>query len=440
MHIYRNKFFLRVIMLSLALVIVILVGPAVAFSLSVTELLETEAKTQLYDIITGAARHMDEGSLPPDIILSILPDSIIVGEWTPNADGYALSPAQLKTLEEEKLLFYREHKQGYFEIIAEISGGYLLISTNVGPTIGRVSHQTMQGVWFSFIASMVIIAIGSRFFLRPIAILTDASRRVAGGSFAVQVPVPSGKSELSDLMQSFNDMVEELGKVEIFRSGFVSDVSHEFKIPLTTISGYAKLLQDTDSAEERTEYTDIIMEETGHLVKLVDNILILNRLDHPGGTVSYRAERIELAEQIRRVLTLYEPLWSEKHIELEVALAEIHVDGYDTLLKQVWSNLIDNAVKFTPEGGQISIRLEMRSNTACFFIQNSGAGISRDAQRHIFDKFYKQDPARSDEGNGLGLAIVKRIVEMHGGSVTVSSIPGQGVEFAVTLPRVSGNM
>jgi signal transduction histidine kinase len=287
----------------------------------------------------------------------------------------------------------------------------------------------IQGV----LCGLLLIIIIARRLVRPVIALDEAAKRVAAGDFTIRLPARKTANELATLTDNFNTMAENLGKVEMLRSGFISDVSHEFKIPLTTISGYARLLRDGCAPEEMDEYADIIMEETIRLSKLVDNILTLNRIERR--SVRTQWEAIALDEQVRRALTHFEQAWMSKGIDARFELEEVSIVGYETLLMQVWTNLIDNAIKFTPTGGIIVLSLtrDDDGNGVIFSIRDSGVGIAPGQVDHIFDKFYQADNSRGTEGNGLGLAIVSRIVQIHGGTIRVESSPGEGSVFTVFL-------
>ena len=151
-------------------------------------------------------------------------------------------------------------------------------------------------------------------------------------------------------------------------------------------------------------------------------------------TILANREKFDLTEQIRRCVLLFETKWDQRRLNLTVELDEISLFGDEELLSQVWLNLIDNAVKFTPEGGCVEIRLEKRWNKALFRIRDDGYGISEEAQKRVFDKFYQADASHSAQGNGLGLSIAKRIVTLHGGSIACQSQEGVGTEFSVELP------
>ena len=266
------------------------------------------------------------------------------------------------------------------------------------------------------------------------AIIEDENAFLAGmaaGDFTVRIPAPKRMDEIGSLIESFNTMTRELGSVEMLRSNFVSDISHEFKTPLTAIEGYAKLLEGDCSPEERREYVGTITDETRRLSVLVANILMINRLDK--GNIPSERHPVRIDEQIRHALALCEAGWTGKNLELDLELDEIYFAGYESLLMQVWANLIDNAVKFSPDGGRISLALHQKGERVVFVICNDGDNIPEESRPHLFEQFYKADPSRGGEGNGLGLSIVKRVAELHGGEVSVENLPGSGVRFTIFL-------
>ena len=165
---------------------------------------------------------------------------------------------------------------------------------------------------------------------------------------------------------------------------------------------------------------------------LTGNILNLSRLEQQE-IISEKSD-FRLDEQVRQVILLLEPLWAEKNLDMNIQLDELFFNGNQALLHQVWLNLLSNAIKFTPSGGSIHVLLSKHDSNIQVSIRDTGVGISENAQKHVFDKFYQGDEARSTSGNGLGLALAKRIVDLCGGSITVSSSDGLGSEFIVELP------
>lgn len=285
---------------------------------------------------------------------------------------------------------------------------------------------------FSILLGTVITAVVSRRMLKPLRKVIEATQRVAAGDFTVRV---EGESvpEMEDLTNSFNKMVAELAGIETLRSDFISNVSHEFKTPIVSIRGFAKLLRDPDLPEEaRAEYIDIIVSESERLAGLSTNVLELSRLKSTGIVID--KETFLLDEQIRRAVAMMEPRWRQKGLDVELALDEVYITSSPDLLQQVWVNLLDNAIKFTPEGGMIEVTLRRCEEDAVFTISDNGCGMDEDTRAHLFDKFYQGDRSHAQSGNGLGLALAKQIVSLCGGEIEAQGLPGKGSTFTVTLP------
>jgi len=270
----------------------------------------------------------------------------------------------------------------------------------------------------------------------------DAMRRMSKGDFSVTLDAdPRHLGQLGVLVRSFNEMASELGQMERMRQEFISNVSHEFQSPLTSIGGFARALRNEElTADTRRHYLQIIESESMRLSKLSDNLLKLTSLEsnhHPFEAKSYRLDR-----QIRRVILGCEPQWLAKRLELDVDLDELAIVADEDLLNQVWSNLAHNAIKFTPEGGTISVRLSGSEQHVEVTVTDTGIGVSEADLHHLFERFFKADKARSRSagGSGLGLSIVKKIVELHHGTVTASSRVGEGTSFRVELPRSAPEM
>ena len=229
-------------------------------------------------------------------------------------------------------------------------------------------------------------------------------------------------------------MTEELGSIEIFRNDFVNSVSHEFKTPLTAIEGYATLLQSESlTEEERQTYTTYIINSTKRLTNLSTNILKLSRLENQ--ELALEKNTFNLAEQIRTTILTLEREWSNKEMALDIELEEINYTGNQDLLFQVWLNLIYNAIKFTPNSGLIKVVLKQENQKILFQVIDNGIGISPDARKRIFEKFYQSDKSHNSEGSGLGLPLVRRIVNLHEGIIHVESTIGIGSTFTVTLVK-----
>ncbi|MEK4854604.1 HAMP domain-containing sensor histidine kinase [Paenibacillus sp. FSL H7-0756] len=282
----------------------------------------------------------------------------------------------------------------------------------------------------------VCIVVAARYLVEPIKALTNATRRLAKGDFEVNLRM-NRVDEIGELTQSYVEMAGELKQLEQMRQDFVSNVSHEIQTPLTSISGFAKALQNNDliAEEERKDYLDIIIAESGRLSRLSDNLLKLASLDsehHPFAAVSFR-----LDEQIRTIVVTCEPQWSARSLVIDLELPEaVNMTGDEDQLKQVWMNLLSNSIKFTPEGGKIRIRIDHSAAEVAVTISDNGIGISPEEQGAVFQRFYTVDKSRngSNNGNGLGLAIVKKIVSLHQGSIEVDGAAGEGTTIIVRLP------
>lgn len=262
--------------------------------------------------------------------------------------------------------------------------------------------------------------------------VTDAMNRIARGDFNVFLdPNDLGFNKYID---SINTMAKELGTMETLRQDFVANVSHEIQSPLTSISGYIELLEnDATPPLQRKPYFEIVKAESDRLSKLCSNLLKLSSLD--SGIASLSVSPFDLDEQLQNTVILLDPQWSKKKISITAKLEKVAISADEGLLSQVWINLLHNAAKFTPEGGAIHVTLTRNDEKTICTIADSGIGIAPEDQRRIFERFYKADKShdRSMGGNGLGLSLVKKIVELHGGSVTVESGIGKGTTFTVTL-------
>ena len=300
-----------------------------------------------------------------------------------------------------------------------------------------VSSPTLMLLIALTLASVVVGSLLSSFvgsgLIEPIVQLSEASRKVAAGDFSIRLEAQHGIDEIQTMLENFNTMVEELGSTETLRSDFVASVSHEFKTPITAIEGYATLLQDPGLTQaEQAECVDKILFNTGRLSALVGNILLLSKIENQ--TISLPPSQFRLDEQLRQALVLLEPKWAAKEIDFDVELDTVQYWGYESLLAQVWVNLLDNAIKFSPVGSAITVKLRLEADQAVVEIADCGMGMSEEIQRHIFEKFYQGDSSHRSQGNGLGLALVHKVVELSQGQIQVESAPGEGSLFRVRLP------
>ena len=290
-------------------------------------------------------------------------------------------------------------------------------------------------VWAMVFSGTIGVAMTNymtKMLIDPIAKLRSAMREVADGDFKVEAKCESRIQDVQDIYDSFNSMVRELSTTETLQTDFISDVSHEFKTPINAIEGYASLLEGEPSPEEQRAYVEKILFNTRRLSALTGNILLLSKLSNQ--SILPQKTQFRLDEQIRQAIVALEQKWSEKELGFEVELAETPFFGYESLLPHVWTNLIGNAVKFSPKGGEIRIKMMRTEGAVVFTIEDDGPGIVPGDEEHIFTKFYQSESSHGMEGNGLGLALVRQIVEMSGGSVDVRNLEAGGCRFTVRLP------
>ena len=287
-------------------------------------------------------------------------------------------------------------------------------------------------IFISLVFGLFFSAFISTRFLQPVNELKKMTSKVAKGDFTVQmVDIP--ENEFGEFIEDFNTMVKELRKNEMLKNDFVSNVSHEFKTPLSVIEGYASLLQDPSLTEEdRQKYTQIIIESTKKLSTLVNNVLKISKLDNRKITIN--KEEYYLDEQIRESILSYQDEWANKRIDFEIDMETILINADKNLLVNVWNNLISNAIKFSPENSTIFITLSEENEHAKISIKDEGCGIPKDDIPYIFDKFFQVDKSHKSNGNGLGLTLVKDIIDLVKGEIKVESEVNKGTTFTIYLP------
>lgn len=313
--------------------------------------------------------------------------------------------------------------------------GLAFLIDNVAHTLNPLWNVPLilELVIVSIVVGGVVTSIISRTFFNPIKTLRQAMDKVANGDFSIHLEAAkTSAGEVKELYAGFNLMTHELKATEILQTDFISNVSHEFKTPINAIEGYSTLLQGCDNLDgEQQEYLEKILFNTGRLSSLVSNILLLSKIENQ--SIQEKREIFSLDEQIRETIVSLETAWTEKNIELDVDLDCVKYIGSETLMHHVWSNLIGNAVKFSPENSTITIKLENKTDKFVFSVSDEGEGISDEAKKHLFDKFYQADTSHKSEGNGLGLALVNRILTIENGDITAENLDIGGCRFTVTL-------
>lgn len=343
----------------------------------------------------------------------------------------------------ERVLFNISRFVAFFLVICLVTTVTILLFLK-GITLDESAVRRNAPITFLCILLMTLIGCGldafrrNRTVDRPLKHILDTLEQLSKGDFSVRLDSGHGdfsKTGFDAISREINILAGELSGVETLRNDFIASVSHELKTPLAAIQNYAALLRVPGLPEEdREEYTQAILQTTKRLADMVSNILKLNKLENQ--QIFPEVRTFDLGEQLCACMLEYESLWEEKGLELACEIADgVQVRADPELLRLVWSNLFSNAVKFTPPGGRISLKLTTDGGWTVVSVSDTGCGMSKETGAHIFEKFYQGDTAHAAQGNGLGLALVKRVVDITGGVISVSSTPGKGATFTVRLRK-----
>ncbi len=325
-------------------------------------------------------------------------------------------------------------------LLFAIGLGYLLIELGVIKVVNDTDLSPTTAFLLlginSLVLGSILAGLAARYPLKPVNKIISLMNRLASGDFSARMEFrkPFGKlPAVQEICDSFNTMAEELGATEMLCSDFINNFSHEFKTPIVSITGFAKLLKRGNLTEQqRMEYLDIIEEESVRLTALATNMLNLTKYENQ--TILTDITDFNLSEQIRFCILALEGKWTPKDIAFDLDFKEYRIWGNKDMLKHTWLNLIDNAVKFSPDGETVEIRIREQDERYVISISNHGSEIPAEQIEKIFHKFYQVDESHATEGNGIGLALVKGVVGLHRGMVEVSS-QNDIVTFKVSLPR-----
>lgn len=279
----------------------------------------------------------------------------------------------------------------------------------------------------AFVAGII-----SRNYVEPVNQCVEAIDRLAGGDYSARVNTKRKDKQMKRLECAINKTAEELGNTEVMRNSFINDVSHEYKTPVASILGYARLLKAGDLSAQQAEYVDIIIEESHHLASMTTNVLLLNKIENT--EIVTDKSTFSLDEQLRRCFQHMQSEWLGKDLTISGDFNNVWYYGNEELLAHIWSNIVGNAIKFTDRGGEIACSVAEENGSAVVRIRDNGCGMDEETICHIFDKFYQKEGSGKTEGNGLGLALAKRAAELCGGEIKVKSEPDWGTEFTVILP------
>ena len=315
-------------------------------------------------------------------------------------------------------------------------------SASVRPYMLDILKMFLFSALFSLIIAFIAVYVLTYNMVKPLRDMSKATKAFSKGDFTYRVKV-RGNDELSDLSEAFNTMAKSLGVLEASRRSFVANVSHELKTPMTTIGGFIDgILDGTIPPEKEEYYLKKVSDEIRRLSRLVMTMLNMSKIE--AGELKIKPSRFDISKRIFQVLIAFEQNIDKKHIEIQGldSMESVFVEADEDMIHQVIYNLVDNAVKFTPENGYIAVSALSSSGKVFVRIRNSGEGIASEEVSRIFERFYKVDKSRSIDvkGAGLGLYIVKSIIDMHGGQITASSKVGEYTEFVFWLPaNFSGN-
>ena len=318
--------------------------------------------------------------------------------------------------------------------------GYLILHTTM-QEIDNMQSNMLKVLYMPFVVIMLVVGLVfiylSGTLLRPIAKLNHAAREYAKGNFDVKTGVDQ-KDELGELAESLEYMASELSKLDEYRKNFIANISHDFRSPLTSIKGYLEAMLDgTIPPEKYNRYLLIVLDETKRLTKLTSGLLELNSFDNYGPIL--KCQNFDIEDMVWTTKNRLEGTCREKNITIRVICSTDNTEVYADKMKigQVVNNLLDNAIKFSPEHGQITVSISEKYNKIYVSVKDEGPGIEKSSQNKVFDRFYKTDPSRGKDkkGTGLGLAITKEIIKAHGEHIDLYSVEGVGSEFVFTLAK-----
>lgn len=363
-----------------------------------------------------------------------IPAEIIWGISLAGKEGYTFDSLKDAASAEEYLLGAVEFKSPDGELfVFALQPESIALLPYTTEFARMMIFSSIIAVFISFILSVVI----SYRMVRPLKKVTEATKHYAGGDFSARINTADVYKELSQLVDSVNKMADNLAVLEQSRSSFVANVSHELKTPMTVISGFVDgMLDGTISVEDSPKYLTIVSDEVKRLSRLVVSMLNMSKIE--AGKLTLNTSVFSLREIFIRTIIGFEKFIDEKHIEINGldTLENVVITADETLITQIIYNLFDNAVKFTENGGTITITLVSEKKEAVFSVHNTGKGISQEERGLIFDRFYKVDKSRGLDAKsfGMGLYIVKSIIELHKGTISLDTKENEFTEFTVRLP------
>ncbi|WP_214804986.1 ATP-binding protein [Exiguobacterium sp. s46] len=313
--------------------------------------------------------------------------------------------------------------------IRQMETGYLVSTPIAGQRIlDGLRASAGIGIAITIGVAFILTWLAVTLVTRRIRRISEAAIEVTNGNYDVSI-TEGGNDEVALLVENFNHMTEALRRNDHLAKDLVASISHELKTPIASIQGFSRLLQTEENPDKRQQYLTIMEQESTRLSRLTSNLVRLSRLDHQ--TIIER-KRYRLDEQLRTSLLLLERQWTEKSLRLELDLPEVSVEWEEELMQHVWLNLLENAIRYSPELGVLEVTLHEGKNIR-ITIRDEGPGIAEQDLPYVFDRFYQGEQSRANEGHGLGLSIVKRIIDLHDGELTIKNHPDQGAIVTVML-------
>ena len=313
--------------------------------------------------------------------------------------------------------------------------GIAVILTKFVPKVGNLSRIILIiaiGGFSLVIGSLLSVLLTNR-SSQVTQNINRSINKVAAGDYSVLVPKIGDNGDIDRLIDNFNKMVKELNSVAVLRKDFITTFSHEFKTPIVSIKGYAELLRESENlTDEQREYLTVIIDESKHLSTLAERTMLLSKLD--SGSVSEANEEFYLDEQLGRCAILLDSQMTAKKINLSFSAEHVKITGKKDLLKEAWTNLLSNAVRYSFDGGSIKLTCQKKDDSAMVTIADNGIGMDEETLLHMYESFYQSTTDGKKDGLGLGLAITKKIIDLSGGTILCASTIGKGTYFTVTLP------
>lgn len=328
------------------------------------------------------------------------------------------------------------------EVLKNSSGtkiGYVIAADSMSEINGfmkQVSKIYLVSIIFPLLLTFAAFSFMTYRIAKPLRLMSEAAKAMSKGDFSRRIPVMRD-DEIGQLAVSFNQMTNSLARLEETRKSFIANVSHELKTPMTTISGFIDgIIDGTIESDKQNYYLQIVRDEVKRLSRMVESMLSVSRLE--SNEFVLKKEQFNLREQVLNVVIAQEQRIEKKNLQIIGLdlLPDVTIEADKDLIHRVVYNLVDNAVKFTNDGGKITFNINCSSKDVTFRIENTGKGIPQNELPYVFERFYKVDKSRSfnKESTGLGLYIVKTIIKNHGGVISVSSIENQFTAFEFTLP------